>query len=178
MMQIPHLYNQKGSALVVALTILLVLTILGVSAMRGTALQDKMAGNALDSQIAFEAAEFALRQAEILLESQTLSEADYGPNGGTGGYFDFKGLNPEAWTIENNWNNNAVDANTYNGNVSRFPHFMIQKVDAKVNLEDSPGLGGGYGVDRFVGLNVFQVSARGYGISPNSRVMLQVYYRM
>ena len=175
-MSINHLQKQTGSALIIALTILLVLTVLGVSAMRTTSLQDKMAGNARDSQIAFEAAEYALRQAELALQNNTVIDANFSATGGTGAYYTAKGVNAEAWTVENNWLG-AVDANTYTGDVAKMPHYMIQKIDAKVNTENVPGTGGGYGVDRFVGLDIYQVTARGYGISPNSRVMLQSHYR-
>jgi type IV pilus assembly protein PilX len=176
-MNTQSLQRQSGTALIVALTILLVLTVLGVSAMRTTSLQDKMAGNARDSQVAFEAAEFALRQAEQALANDTVVEADFANDGGTGAYFSYKGLNPEAWTVEANWTTKAVPANTYTGNVSKFPVYMIQKVDANINVEDLPVLGGGYGSDRYAGLLIYQITARGFGISPNSRVMLQSYYR-
>ena len=56
--------QQTGSALIVSLSILLILTILGVSAMRTASLEERMAGNSRDSQMAFEAAEAALRAAE------------------------------------------------------------------------------------------------------------------
>jgi type IV pilus assembly protein PilX len=178
MMQTQYPSRQKGSALVVALTILLVLTILGVSAMRGTALQDKMAGNALDSQIAFEAAEFALRDAEKKLEDGTIDDGDFADDGGLGAYFNAKGLNPAAWQDENNWNNKAVDADTYNGNVAQWPEFIIQKIDTNVTYNDTPDTGEGYGLPPLYDLKVYEITARGYGVSPNSRVMLQVYFRM
>ena len=45
-------FNQTGSALIIALSILVVLTLLGVASMQGSSLQEKMAGNSRDSQIA------------------------------------------------------------------------------------------------------------------------------
>jgi len=175
-MSIPNIHKQTGSALIVALTILLVLTILGVSAMRTTSLEEKMAGNARDSQTAFEAAEFALRFAETALATNAIVDNDFGVNGGNGAYFTIRGANPEAWTLEGNWAI-ATNVGTYAGDVAQAPQFMIQQVDANVDVEDLPGLGAGYGKDRYAGLSIYQITARGFGISPNSRAMLQVYYR-
>lgn len=59
--------NQKGAVLVVALIMLLLLTILGVSSMQNTSLQEVMAGNTRDHTVAFESAELALREAEAKL---------------------------------------------------------------------------------------------------------------
>lgn len=177
-MSVPYFHKQTGSALIVSLTILLVLTILGVSAMRTTSLEDKMAGNARDSQTAFEAAEFALRQAEQDLLNNVIVDANFGLTGGTVAYFTFKGLTPEAWTVEANWiiANNVVAYIATSG-VAKAPQFMIQQIDANINVENLPGLGAGYGKDRYTGLSIYQITARGFGISPNSRAMLQSYYR-
>lgn len=60
--------SQRGAILVVALMFLVLLTIVGVSSISSTTLEEKMAGNARDQQIAFQAAESALRDAEIDLE--------------------------------------------------------------------------------------------------------------
>ncbi|HEX5339300.1 MAG TPA: pilus assembly protein [Gammaproteobacteria bacterium] len=59
--------RQQGVVLVVALILLLVLTLLGLASIQGTSLQEKMAGNQRQHQLAFEAAEAALRQGEISL---------------------------------------------------------------------------------------------------------------
>ena len=53
--------TQNGSVLLISLVILLVLTIVGVSAMRNTTLEEKMAGNMRDKGLSFQAAEATLR---------------------------------------------------------------------------------------------------------------------
>jgi len=63
--------RQSGVALVAALAILLILTIIGVAAMRTSSLEERMAGNIQDSTYAFEAAESALNKA--LNESGSIS---------------------------------------------------------------------------------------------------------
>ena len=52
--------KQQGAVLVVSLIMLLVMTLIGLSAMRSTVLEEKMAGNYRDSNIAFQAAEAVL----------------------------------------------------------------------------------------------------------------------
>lgn len=56
--------RQRGIALVVVLLLLLIVTLIGLAAMRGTLLQERMAGNVAARGIAFQAAEAALREAE------------------------------------------------------------------------------------------------------------------
>lgn len=60
--------RQGGAALVVGLVLLVVMTLLGISAMRDTTLEEKMAGNLRDSNLAFQAAETALRYCENIVE--------------------------------------------------------------------------------------------------------------
>ena len=64
------LYNkQSGVILVTALLFLLVLTVLGISAITNTALEEKMAGNLADRNMAFQAAESGLRDGAEWLRS-------------------------------------------------------------------------------------------------------------
>jgi type IV pilus assembly protein PilX len=53
--------------LIVALILLVVMTLLGLSAMRSVTLEEKMAANTVDRSLSFQAAEAALREAESLL---------------------------------------------------------------------------------------------------------------
>jgi type IV pilus assembly protein PilX len=59
-----HARAQRGVALVVALILLLVATLLGLAASRGTALQERMSSNSYDRSLAFQRSESALRAAE------------------------------------------------------------------------------------------------------------------
>jgi len=56
--------RQRGTALVVAMLFLAILGILGATTMTNTTLEERMAGNARDRDIALQAAEAALRDAE------------------------------------------------------------------------------------------------------------------
>src|SRR5688572_9206262 len=60
----PHLpHRQRGAVLIVALLFLVMLTLLGVTAMTSSTMEERMAGNARDNGVAFQAAEAALRDA-------------------------------------------------------------------------------------------------------------------
>ena len=59
---------QRGSALIFALVFLLVMTVIGIAGMQGTTQQEKMAGNMRNRNLAFQAAEAALRAGEKFVD--------------------------------------------------------------------------------------------------------------
>ena len=90
----PRPASQRGVALVVALILLVVITLVGLAAVRGTIMQQKMTANFYDREIAFQATEAALRQAEAQVQVTpvvpsasspvTLGFDCRAPNGGIG----------------------------------------------------------------------------------------------
>lgn len=80
---------QRGAVLVVALIMLLLLTIIGLSSMRGTSLQEGMASNLRESSLSYQSAEAALRAGEQQVRdrfaSNTLSDLSSGAHGGFSG---------------------------------------------------------------------------------------------
>lgn len=58
--------NQAGASLLVVLVLLLVMTLLGLAVLRGTLLEERMSSNMLDRGSAFQAAESALREGEVV----------------------------------------------------------------------------------------------------------------
>lgn len=60
-------HNQQGAILVVALLFLLIMTILGLSGISSSFMEEKMVGNSISRERAFQAAEAALRSAELFL---------------------------------------------------------------------------------------------------------------
>lgn len=63
----PAPLRERGAILVSALLMLLVLTVIGVSVMQITRMQERMAGNTRDLNLAFQGAEAGLRDAELFL---------------------------------------------------------------------------------------------------------------
>jgi type IV pilus assembly protein PilX len=62
---------QRGAALVVALIMLLVMTVLGITAMQVTRMEERMAGNSRDINLAFQGAEAGLRDGEDRIAAMT-----------------------------------------------------------------------------------------------------------
>jgi len=71
----PGWQRQRGVALAIALVFLLLLTLIGVTAMQTSTLQERMAGNVRDRNVAFQLAEEALRDAERRLQSGAIDGA-------------------------------------------------------------------------------------------------------
>lgn len=59
--------KQRGSALVVSLILLLVISMLAIGGMQGTVMQERMSANLHDRELAFQAAEAALLGAQQIL---------------------------------------------------------------------------------------------------------------
>jgi type IV pilus assembly protein PilX len=72
-----NIKKQEGAVLIVSLIMLLLVTIIGIASMRDTSLQERMAGNLLDQELALQASEAALRSGEKVItqrfENNTLA---------------------------------------------------------------------------------------------------------
>lgn len=60
--------HQKGAVLAIGLVMLLLLTLIGISGTQSTGLEERMAGNEQDENLAFQAAEATIKAAEQQLE--------------------------------------------------------------------------------------------------------------
>jgi type IV pilus assembly protein PilX len=76
-------HAERGVALVVALVLLMVATLIGLAGIRGTNLQERMTANMYDRSLAFQRAESALRAAERAItanwQAAALGAADCSP---------------------------------------------------------------------------------------------------
>lgn len=61
--------RQRGMVLIVAMIMVLLMTIVGLAAIRGSGLQELMAGNMRDMQLRFQAAEVGLRVGETRVDA-------------------------------------------------------------------------------------------------------------
>ena len=68
--------QQAGAVLFISLMLLLMLTILGVTAMNNVTMEERMAGNLRDTDLAFQAGEAALRDAESWLAPLPVQPAE------------------------------------------------------------------------------------------------------
>lgn len=75
--------KQQGVVLAVGLVILMVMTLLGVTAMRGSTVEELMAGNLKDRQVAFQGTEAGLRSGEAALNNGATAATAALPNPAT-----------------------------------------------------------------------------------------------
>ena len=153
----------------ISLMLLLVMTLIGVTAMGTSSLEEKMAGNERDKHLAFNAAETALRDAERYITDNIVSVSAFdGTN--TGLYAE--GSDPDI-TADTTWANSLSYLDTLDG-VKTAPKFIVEVMG---NLGNEDLNLGGYGESSGAGaITTFRITARGTGGSDNSVVMLQSYY--
>jgi type IV pilus assembly protein PilX len=173
--------NEKGIVLLVGLIILLVMTLVGLSATRSTLLEERMSGSTTDNNVAFQAAEAALREGERSLQAPVLPSF----NNSGGRYVALEYANPdqaprwEQWKGSNessNWSTNAI---AYNG-MSTAPA-PLNQASARYYIEEFPlvyGAGESLAADAPVDeLGFYRVTARGVGISGMTTVIVQSTYK-
>jgi type IV pilus assembly protein PilX len=161
--------SQTGAALVISLLILLVMTLIGVTAMSSSNLEEKMAGNSRDTELAFEAAEASLRGAENVVSNlATLSPFV----GCTGSYLYAQGCFPDV-TADATW----ATAASFGGSLDKI------KTTPKYIIEYTGDAGGSQGlnVDNYGDssseiVSTFRVTARGTGGTDKAVVLLQSFY--
>lgn len=157
--------RQRGAILIISLVVLLVMTIIGVTAMQGTVLEEKMAGGLRDKSIAFQAAEAALRDAENALSAAVL------PTFGSNGWHTWTG--GSIWrTLD--WSDDNLTAD-YSGptlsNVAAVPRYIVEETLPVA------GSGGSLEAGLTQSIDYYRITARGVGGSSNAVVMLQSYFK-
>ena len=159
--------NERGAALIVALVMLLVMTVLGVTAARNTNLQERMAGNLRDNNLAFQSAERALREGETFLQGATIP-----PFTGANGLLTMQDDGGQAsfWSNDAWWVANGRTALGM-GYVVRDPLYVI---------EELPRVPEGGGSERFGPLpdvGFYRITAQAQGGSADAVTILQSTYR-
>lgn len=164
--------KQRGMVLVMTLVLLLILTILASASMEVSTLQERIAGNTRDTTSAFQAAEAAVRNAERYLESATI-----GPFNGSDGLYEVCSAGASAAACQvPAWRNYdsagwvAVDNEL--PHVSKQPQYVIEKYAPVV--DPTSALDADRPLEAF---EFYRVTARGFGVSDRSMVVLQSTYR-
>jgi type IV pilus assembly protein PilX len=136
--------NESGSVLIVSLVILLVLTLLGLSGMTNTVMQERMAGNMQESMSAFQAAEAGLRDAEGDISANITPSTVFKTNC-AGGLCEPASSGYDVWvattTVQWHPSDAALDLNTraYGSqtsaaaipNVKRQPAYVIERLQVQ-----------------------------------------------
>lgn len=178
---LPLRCRQGGMSLFPAMMFLLVLAILGVAALNSTLLQEKMAGNTRDTNIAFQAAEAALRDAEADVAQNVTPGTVFSPSCTTG-----LCTPPSTWPTPTStdisklvdWTN-AETSRLYGSrtgaaslpDVAAQPLYVIEKLSS---LSVAPGSSVGIGIaPPGSGGAAYRLTVLATGVRAETRVLLQ-----
>lgn len=164
--------GQRGAVLIVALIMLLVLTILGVAALQGSNMEERMAGNMHDRNLAFQAAETGLLDAEKFVQDLITTGNFDGTNGLLGETDD----EPDYFASSTWSNSNSKEAGTTVPGVASPARYIIKFISV---VDQSGGALNQkrYGKRGSVGdVSMFRITVRATGGSPTSQVILQTHY--
>jgi len=188
---------QEGFVLIVGLVILGLLTMLALSGMRDSTIQEKMAGASRDSGLAFQAAESALRDAENCITGTTdgcafdaaandahFNEADAAfPahntlfNATTWATIDPPGDATALEGVPSKKKGDATDGVNYivrkAGTVAGEGDDGVAKTNALTGCSAGDCSGGGDSSSQAI----YEITARGAGASGAGQSVLRVYYR-
>ncbi|MCW8887395.1 MAG: PilX N-terminal domain-containing pilus assembly protein [Motiliproteus sp.] len=171
-MKIKYPQHQRGATLIVCMIILIVITFLGVGSIQDTTMEEKMAGNMKNKNMAFQAGESALRSAENILNTTAILP-DF--DGTTLGYIDQIPGNtatPDSWT-ESQWTTSgAIYSNTSASlGVASPPRYVIEKLES---IAAKPDKEAGQVMDTN---EFYRITARAVGGTSTSVVIVQSIYK-
>lgn len=157
--------RESGSVLLVSLVMLLLISLIAVGGIQGTILQERMTTNMRDRGLAFQAAEAAMRDAERYLREQgpgiSISNAN--------GVYDVGNDNRPDWdTLEVSEGNGALAYRSDFEGVSAQPEYYIEQLPPFWGQSLSPP---------FEPSPFFRITARGFGGSGNTSVVLSSVYK-
>lgn len=166
--------RQQGAAMVIALVMLLILTLLATASARMTLLDERMMGNTQDHNVAFQAAEAAIRTGESDLLVPVLPDFD-----GTNGLWQPAAPNETPVWENVDWEDVGNDVRGYDG-LDDAPG-NLANATAAYHIEEMPPVPcilcsqqSGVVPDEPA---IYRVTARGVGAAGNATVVLQTTYK-
>lgn len=164
--------QQSGAVLIVSLLILILLTMLGLTAIQASTVQERIAGNTRSLDLAFQAAEAGLRAGETRLSGASVPLT----TGSVVGWYHWSLAAAPAWRTPALWDSNGnvdVVLGADDGwSVARAPEYAVEE------LPPLPDVGGSLDGSAPISEDVmYRVSARGFGGNTNTFVILQTTYR-
>jgi type IV pilus assembly protein PilX len=159
--------HQAGMALITGLIFMVVLTLLAIAAMRTTTLEELMARNARDRDLAFQAAEAALRAGEAELRGAVPPALAAGTARSPR---ITAGSRTEYWINTHDWGTQSVVSSWQPQGTSAPPRYVIEFMSAVVS-------GGTFNFGPLPDQGVYRVTAQGIGSSANTVVILQAIYQ-
>ena len=175
------LTRQTGVALITAMIFLVVLTLLATAGMRGTLLEERMAANSRNHDMAFEAAEAALREGILKVQNGTIT-----PTSGFNSTTCTAGLClPSPIAMDNativfppGQTAPSASAKTYAGTalyqVFNQPQYIVELLpDTAVPTGNSRGIGRSTPSGT---ATPYRISARGWGMTAEAQATTQATY--
>ncbi len=161
--------RQTGVALVTGLIFMVIMTLIVVAALRSATLEERMAANALNRQLALQAAEAALRDAETFIQTHGAPFDPYDPPSFTSSCTNglcnkaADGATPRWKTVD--WATVGQPSTTVIAGVKETPRYIIEIANIPI-IQGSicPKV-------------LYRVTARGVGGVDNAIVFLQTMYR-
>lgn len=171
--------REEGAVLVVGLVMVLLMSIIGLSAIRGSNLQESMAGNMRERNLAFQASESALRIGESLVSDQVSRPLITNNQGLYNDTYTTPTTSILTFT-EENWKDAArvkVTALSLQY-VSREPTYIVEQLDPDIGV--GAAMEGSAidleGMQNTGDITPYRVTARGFGGSVNAVKTLQTTY--
>lgn len=146
--------QQAGFVAIVALVFLVILALLGGSAVLNNSFQERMAGNTRNRDLALQAAEAALKDAENTLTTWRALSFD-GSVAGLSTYNPSQANDADYWRNTNNWASYRTPGQTLN-QVAQQPRYRVERMPSVGSAE------------------YYRVTARGVGGDVNAVVVVQV----
>jgi type IV pilus assembly protein PilX len=164
--------NQQGAVLVSVMIYMLVLSMIGISSMRGTAMEERMASNHWEHSRAFQSAESALIDAgQWFLFQPDLIEAS---SDGTSGVWSIGAVSIAIANGTFDWSSNGLVYGSSSGNSASLfgdlysaPRYVIEESGFEPSDNDPDTLA------KRTGVFYYSVSALGNGRSEGTRSVLQ-----
>lgn len=174
--------NQHGVVLIVGLVMVLLISVISMSAIRGTGLQETMAGNMRDRNIAFQAAESGVRSGEERINPTVtvLPHFDVAP----GFHIDLNNRNndPQNSVLYFNnadWVANSLVANTLNLElVNNPPQYLVEEIELDITA-GAAWEGSAIDVGGMLttgDIKPYRVSSRGVGSTTDTEAIIQTSY--
>lgn len=167
--------GQRGMTLLVGLVMLVLLSLLAIYGARTVIMENIMARNTRDRDLAFQSAEAAMRDAESRIAAYDASFSGTGliptlaadmPTKTTVDYW----LNTYGWDNDNTIEMRDTDG-SYSGTLSSLPRYVVERLPDISTGNACPSSSATYDRRRY------RVTAMAVGRSADTRVMLQSEYR-
>lgn len=171
---LPSNNRQSGVVLVLSLIMLILLIIIGLTGVRVTSLEEKMAGNSKDQNLAFQTAEAAIRAGEANIEAVVAIAAFNGTNGLYGiNNTTYNVTSSSAWTT-----GNSAEFNSGFSDIKTQPRYFIKHISTTDDTSAGASVNiGGYGESTAgTAVSYFTVTAKGTGGRDSSQIFLQTHY--